>query len=427
MLPKENHVLSKIEIQNLNKQGHNLSEDKLHIIKFLFNDKWNNAADPRPFRIKPSLVKTLAQDAIDMPYVYHPYDNTKHLRGTTEGKKDTAENLLEIQAKYSIGLIKVPLVTSTNNVYGIIEIWPEFEDDVNNNRLPEFTSITIFPIKEDADGIEEAQFLNINAVSSPGYPEILSGVHGVCKGGIKKCMAELAPLAASGILKDSRADQKSFSILKSKIGISMSADQGKATPSVETLAKEQEQIKSELTSNNQRLSSMETKVDAIAAKIGAGSDDKNKDMPKPPVGAAGAAKLEIPKELEGNEFVKNLYASNLDNSKKIKSMEDDNAAKEAKRLENLRNSQATSIVSKQILLKQVKAEDKDKEIKKLIEFKNEDGTLKDLEMLDNYLKAMVPGESSSPIGAGGSSDFPEFSGDHDSTPQISNSEIMRLD
>lgn len=409
---KENHILSADEIIQYQKEGKNLDPKKMYVIKFLFNDKWNEAADPRPFRIKPSLVNKLALDAIEMPYVVNPNNPNRHLRGPDGNRPDTARGLLEIQAKYAIGVIKAPLITATNNVYGIIEVWPEYEKMVESGDLPPFTSPTIFPMKEDQDGIEEGQFLNVNAVGFPGYSEILASTHGVCKNGIKECMSELAPLAAAGTLKEKRVNSQLFLNSLSSINGNMSADPNQ-TPTLENLSQEVGAIKTEIVNIN-------TKIDSIASKLGADKPDNPTGMP---MGAAGEqATIKLTKELKDNPAVKEMLETVQKTQKELEEIKKLNKEREDKIAADKRKAHATSIVEKQILLKQVKPEDKEKEIKKYIELKAEDGNLKDLEVLDNYLKSTVSSEpSEEAIGAGGL-DAPEIHGDQ--TTEISNSQIM---
>lgn len=414
---EDNHILTKDELSQYQKIGYDLSNDKLYIIKFLFNDKWNEAVDPRPFRVKTSLIRKLAKDSVGMPYVVNPNNTVTHLRGSDEGQPNTAKGLLEIQAKYSIGLIKVPLVSATNNVYGIIEVWKEYEKMVLENKLPVATSPTLFVIKEDSDGIEEAQFLNINGVDKGGYPDVLSGTHGTCKGGIKECMTELSVLGASGYLMQSRADPLFLNTLQSlKRAMSAQDEQLSQTPvlSLETVAKDVEALKADILAIKQMLESMANK----------GSDEQ-----ATPIGAAGELKqkLVIPKELKDNEFVKTLLNEKKSSEDRLAQVERQMLEeKERKILEN-RKAHATSIVEKMILFKQVKLEDKTAKIDEFMNLKSEDGKLKDLEVLDNYLKSTIPTESQDEIlGASGYSNSYTFSGDHVES-QISNAQAMGYD
>lgn len=407
----ENKQLTKEEINSFKKDGYDLSEDRMYIIKFLFNDQWNNAVDPRPFRIKTELVKKLALDAVGMPYVVNPKNSDYHIRGTTDGKKDTAKDLLEIQINYAIGEIKVPIIKSNNNVYGVIEIWKEFEKDIEN--LPMFTSPTIFVLDEDADGVKDAQFLNINAVNSPGYPEYLSGISGVCKGGIKKCMEELAPLGAAGKLIENRKNPTFLNTL-SILNKTMSQPET-ATLSLETVAKDVEAMKGEITNIN-------TKLDSIASKVGAGEQSE-----MPPMGAAGKEtgkqKLVVPESLKNNEFVKTLLEKNETTEKLISVIQKEREKEKEDIIMKQRQAHATSIVERLIADKKVAEDKKEEEIKKYMELKNADGSPKDLELLDNFLKSQItakPEDSEEEI-LGASGYIPLKS---DKKIEISNSEVM---
>ena len=452
----ENHILTKDEIKQYNKEGHNLDDSKTYIIKFLFNDKWNDAADPRPYRVKTSLIQKLAKDSIDMPYVVKPNDNTMHLRGIDEGKDDTTKALLEIQAKYSVGLIKVPIIRPNNNVYGIIEMWPEYSDPEYIEKLPAFTSATLAPLKEDADGIEDAMFLNLNGVDSPGYPRALAGVHGVCKGGIKECVAELSPLGAAGKLKAARENEKIFLNNLKSLSRSMSADQatmeGNQTPkpepslteiaekidTVQTTVEEvkavEEKVVENVENNNEVLKEVATVTEGVDEnKVQEKIEKPEKvetptpDTPPatPPVGASGSM-MQLPKELENHPFVKGLatqvteFKSALDEIKK-----EQNNSKQ-KQENELRKAQAESIVQRLIFDKQIKPTEKDAKVQEYINLKNEKGELENLTILDNYLKSKIPDvDESTPVGASGYG-FPSIRGDSTEKP-MSNAEAMGYD
>lgn len=447
----ENQRLSENDIIELNKQGHNLESKKTYVFKFLFNDKWNNAADPRNFRVKTSLVKKLAEDSIGMPYVVTPNgDGTRHLRATDEGMEDTTENLLKIQAKYSIGVITIPIIKPNNNVYGIIEIWPEYEDMID--QLPPFTSPTLFPLKEDADGIEDAQFLNINAVDSPGYPEIFSGVHGVCKNGIKECISELAPLGAAGLLKKARANDQIFLNNLKSLNRNMSTNPEQVSTTtdpkpeptltevvtaiegvqktVDEVKVVEEKVVQNVENNNVVLKEVATKTEGVDEnKVKEKIDEsttEGTDMPptpEPPVGASGSQKtLTIPKDLKDHPWAKEIFNHVKETQKSLEEIKKDaNARKEAEKLAT-RRAQATSIVEREILFQNIKEDDKEKEIKKYVDLKNEDGTYKDLEILDNYLKSRVPTVEESPIGAAGPV-YPGLRSDR-TDPLPTNAELM---
>ena len=120
------------------KQDLNLDANKTYALRFLYNDKLNQATDPKPFQINESFTDILAKKVIGMPWITPP--NTKqHLKG-----KDytfaNPEELLIFQTQYSIGTFVSTLKNEiTNNYYGIVQLKPEFVEDAEQGRLPEFT------------------------------------------------------------------------------------------------------------------------------------------------------------------------------------------------------------------------------------------------------------------------------------------------
>jgi len=440
----ENQILSADDILNLNKQGNELDDSKTYIYKFLFNDKWNNAQDPRPFRVKTSLIEKLARDSVGMPYVVNPANTERHLRG--KNNPDSAKELLEIQAAFSIGVIRVPIIKPSNNVYGVIEVWPEYVSEIEN--LPIFTSSTLAPIKEDADGIEDAIFINLNAVDTPGYPEALSSMHGVCKNGIKECVAELSVLGAAGKLKSGRDNPQIFLNNLNSLKANMSTETPSSPPAevstaeiktaIEGIQKTVDEILvieakvvENVENNNVVLKEVATVTEGVdetkvKEKINDTSAPADTPADPPIVGASGKAGiLTIPKELRNNEFVTGLVSELKQYRTDLESIKKDAASRKDAEILAIRTAQATSIVSKQILLKQIQEENKDKEIKKLVELKDETGTLENLTVLDNYLKSTIPSEDPEVIGASGYT-FPGIGSDKGSTP-ISNAEIMEMD
>lgn len=463
---KEGVRLTPDQISEYNEKGYELDDKKMYIIKFLFNDKWNNAAswkDPtveEPFRVKTELVEKLANDAIGMPYVVNPKASNRHLSGSDEGLPDTPEALLEIQALYSYGVIKVPIIKPNNNVYGIIEIFEDYEQEVENGNLPPFTSPSLVPLKTDDDGISDAQFININGVDVSGYTEVLAGTHGVCKNGIKECVTELSLLGASGILKSSRDNDKKFLSNLKSLQKNMSTE-GTTPP-----APAPEQTKEPtLTDIAAKIDAVETKVDEVVVleekvvanvetnaevlkevatvtegvdenkvqeKVGESTppvDDANPDEPII-VGASGkTGALTIPKELKDNSFVNGLVQQVKNAQKDLNQIKKDAMSKKEQEDLAVREAQATSIVERQILLSQVKPEDKNKEIKKYVELQNEDKTLVDLSALDAYLKSSVSAEPSNEPGEMvGASGFQPLGMRSDATPgKMSNAEAMGID
>lgn len=432
---RKNAKLSEEEVNNFRKDGIELDTDKTYMIKFLFNDKWNQAGDPRPFRVKTELVPKLAKDFVGMPYVVNPYNDAIHVRGSTDGLDDTTENLLEVQKDYTLGYIVHPIITAQNNVYGIIEVFDEYADTID--EMPEFTSPTITPIKEDADGISDAIALNINGVSNAGYPKLLAGTSGVCKGGIKECILELMPLASSGQLKAYRERRKQDS-LNTPLGASKvmsdvaNTIESPVTPDVtpeapaeevkeevRNLEQEVDQINTEIKTITDGLSALKVTVDTIAQKVGVGNEPEvveeiaqveeiiesipevassGTDTPIAPIGASGKKALTLL-------------------AKEIKNVKETSSKLLEESLLRERTYQAREIAN----LLQIPESQQAKEIKQFVHAKNEDGTYKDLTLVAEVLK-----KNSKPIGASGIIDVPELSGDHGSTG-FSVSEIMEAE
>lgn len=349
-------LLTSENITELNSEGKSLDIKKNYAIKFLFNDKWNEAADPRPFRIKTELIKKLADDAIGMPWIVAPYGEARHIRG----QHDTAESLLEMQRKYTIGEIIDTIISKQNNVYGIIEIWPQFVGAVENDLIPVFVSPTILPISEDSDGISDAQFLNIQSVPTPGYPRALAGVTGLCKGGIKQCMEELRPIGAAGKL------DVSFSNTDQLTSVQMSStDNSNKGPTLEGVAADVSTLKETVTGLANVVTNLASEIKPILENM--------KATDKAPVGASGS-KQELEQLKTELEQLKTDYT----------------ADKQRHTLEK-RHAQAKIIVESllKLKLKDVTLENKDKKIKEYVEMKDETGNTIDLSILVDTLSAQA--------------------------------------
>lgn len=431
--------LSPEEIADFKKDGIELNVDKTYMIKFLFNDKWNNAGDPRPFRVKTELVDKLAKDFVGMPYVVNPKNDAIHVRGSTDGLDDTTENLLEVQKDYTLGYVVHPIITAQNNVYGVIEVFDEYADTID--QMPEFTSPTITPIKEDAEGISDAIALNINGVSNAGYPKLLAGTSGVCKGGIKECILELMPLASSGQLKAYRERRKHDS-LNRPIGASKvmsdvaNTIEDVATPpatpeapaeevkeEVRNLEQEVDKINTEILTITDGLSALKETVDTIAQKVGVGNEPEVveeiaqveeiiESIPETASETATSPETaQVPIGASGKKVLKMM-------AKEIKDVKDTSSKLLHESLIRERTLQAREIVA----VLNVPAHEQAKEIRQYVEAKNIDGTFKDLSMVADVLRKQKP------IGAsrGGYATMPELSGDHNATSQ-SVSSIMEAE
>lgn len=224
---EDNHVLSTDEIKILNTLGAAKLDDSgnsTYIIKFAFNDQKNQATDPIPFRIATDALDKIAKTGIGRPYVFNPgiKNNVgEHVRGPVDDPK----RIVEFQKKFAIGMMESTMRNkSSNNVYAIINLFPEYVDDVQSGNIPFPTSPLLEPIDMKGDTIYDANWLHLQAVPASGYPMSLTSKLGMCQGMLDKCATELKTLGSSGKLKNF---QKQFSYTESTLG---SLKMGNDTP-----------------------------------------------------------------------------------------------------------------------------------------------------------------------------------------------------
>ena len=429
MIEYKDHTLKPEEIIQLNKEGYNLDEskDSLYIIRFLWNNKLNKAYTPGPFRVVPELNDKLVKDAIDMPYIVGP-DPEEHLEGEDAGQPNTAQGLLKIQADFAIGDIKKVLKSDTDNFYGIIKIYPDYHEDVMNNRIPMLVSPTFEPIKWNHSDLIDANFLNLNAVNSGGYPVALTSIIGACKNGIKQCMAELSVYAAAGNLKASREQQESFSSTILKNMKPMEHEEvvqivKEITPEIakevipevtkeleETVVKPLEELTAKVDkivemgeANAEVLKEVATKTEGVdenkvATKEG-GETDTTKDTPigTPPniATASGTEKL--------------LLKQNEDTATKLKKLEVDlvdyKKDKEASN-KKLKEAHVESIIK---MKSRTKEFTEDEKTKLTAEYMKKDVDV--LETIDNELKAAIPEGTNGLAMSYGPEGFPDMTSD----------------
>ena len=407
MIDSNPHTLDPNEVSQLIKDGIKLdnSGNHMYVMRFGWNNEWNKAADPEPFKIKSHLNKKLREDALGMPYVVPPYGVAKHLR-----KKDdsitplTAEEqikaVLDVQSNYAIGEIQGSLQYPTGNVWLIIDIWPEFQAGVERGYYPPLVSPTFNFIKNTPDGVEEAQFLNLQGVPTSGYSSEYTEIQPICKNGIKECMNEMVIHGSAGHLEQERKNGNLFSLPK-KQGSEIMVEPAELQQIVEAvIPKVTEQIEEKVAKPLQEIT---TKVDMVIKAEEANAEilkevatktegvDETKVMtdltsdkpaektaiPMPDTPAAdnisGAAGKQILKELQDAK----------NDLKKLKTQADTANAQ-------LRLASATSIVDRVHRNDKLDQAAKDAKIKEYVEMKNPDGTLRDLEFLDNTLKAAIP-------------------------------------
>ena len=367
-------LLAKDEIE-----AYGLDSNKTYVIRFLYNDKLNQAADPAPFRINERFTDALAEKVIGMPWITPP-NTKKHLKG-----KDytfaNPEELLTYQTQYSMGTFVSTLKNEkTNNYYGIVELKPEFADDAIKGRLPEFTSITLGNPKYHDDGsIIEAEFLNLQTVDYPGYAPHLASIQGVCSAGLKECVNELAVLGASG----KKIDKNSFSNIINKVIGAMSEQQtigsepsnADIVKAVETVQAEIVEIKKMEEATQEALVEVATEAEGvdetkIKEKLGKEGSSDSSDTPAPEI--TGAA---------GKQILKTVNQLKAEYDKKFALIESENKKLQAEK----RLAIATNITEKLISNKSIKAEDKEETIKYYVDKKDDSGSFVDLGLVAETL------------------------------------------
>ena len=358
MNPESERFLTRDEIIE---NGLDDSEKNLYKLVFLFNDKLNKATQPHAFKIKSELIPKLAERSVGMPYVV-PDRISKQLKKHIETSDGSPESLLEYQKKYSIGEIVKTIVSASGNVWGIVNIFPEYHDDVKNNKVLPYTSPTIGVIKQNNYEVEDGYLLNIHAVEIPGYDPRVAGVQGVCEGGIRQCMSELKVLAASGGLKEYQRQLFSY---------------------VENNETEQHMT-----------DEIQNKISGLESSFSKGFEALQKqilDIQKI-VSATGEAQVvETKKEID-------TLKAELETIKKSAQQ------KEEEYRQSLRLKDATSIVESQLKKKIISLEKKDETLKQLLEKKDSFGNPADLSVAAEIAKQ----EAAEILGASGHFQIPSI-------------------
>lgn len=372
------------QVSELIKDGIDISPDGNHmyILRFGWNNDWNKATDPAPFRIKPHLNEKLRKDAMGMPYVVPPYGEKMHLRKDKDAPEPrTAEEelrqILDVQTKYAIGEIQGSLEYPSGNVWLIIDVWPEFQAGVERGYYPTLVSPTFNFLDAEqtpkGSDVNDAQFINLQTVPNSGYHPKYTQIQPMCKNGIKECMAEMKIHGAAGTIKSSNFSQKSFSsIINEAIG-AMSSEEGSA-PQLETVAKDVNALK-------EGFGMLTEKVNMIAEKVGVDSSN-NDPAGTPPGGVAGASgtvtKQDYEKLLKEREADKAELKGIKDDFKQYK-LDKEIAEKK------LREAHVASIIERKARLSKL-SDDQKTELKEEYMKKSMDV----LETLDNELKAAIP-------------------------------------
>lgn len=404
-------ILSKEQIADLNKKGHNLdaSGDTLYVMGFILDDTENTSIEPGSFKVAKQAVEKIVRKGLTRPWLPGKKGQEKHFRPSPDA---TDAEILELQKNHAGGeLVDYVMNEEGNRAWGIFKIWPEWRDMFENNELseelPPFLSPMIGNWKEDqiTGEIIDGELLHVHSVDHPGYDRAYARFIGKCNGPIDQCMRELRPLAAAGIVKEWRDNScpcpKNF--LNTKLALASSGmpptetqppkNDGSSTPSLETVSKDVESLKSTYSALSQEVSSIKTMTEAISAKLGITAGDGADGGTPPAVAAAGKDQDGKPK---ANAEVEAIKAELADLKKEAK----DAKTAEEKRIklsqEKERRRLARIIAAHELLVKKSITDDKRKEREDYYFNLKEEGSenLKDLTLLaETYeaeLKKVVP-------------------------------------
>jgi len=212
-MPDKIQILSPEQIKDFKQNGHKLDSSKYYTITGMYNNKWNEAADPGRFKIATSAMDKIAKTSIGRPWI--PFGNkiNKHVRPHPLA---TVNEILEFQKKFAGGEIVSYIYNQQSNiVYAIIEIWPDFIKMVEDEEIYPFTSVMIGNQVFNKEGeYIDGEVLHIHSVETPGYSPTFAKFKAFCTGGIKQCMEELRPMAASGTLLKFREQQTKIDFSK---------------------------------------------------------------------------------------------------------------------------------------------------------------------------------------------------------------------
>ena len=414
-------TLDKSQITKLNSEENlDLDESKLYILRFLWNNELNQATDPFPFQIPKSLNQHLESDAIGMPYIVGP-DPHQHLKG----KENTAQSLLELQADYAIGNIEKIITSDAGNRYGVISIYPDYEDDVLQNKIPPLVSPTFATEFNEKKEIVKADFLNLNAIDSGGYPTFLTKIVGACKNGIKQCVSELAVLAAAGPneLKNARKE-KSFTNTLLKKTNTMSEQENPA-PSLEMVVKDLDATKQQVVTLTETVDTIQTTVETIAEKVGVEKKEKPEEevegegevIETPPVAGAAGRNTQTVQIKKHPDFLK--MEKELDELKKLSDKREKQIQAEH---EKIRVTHATQIVEIMTKNKKLTEDEKAAQIKNWVDKVDADGNPENLELVSSTLESIPIPQIAGAAGPYGVV-IPDMQGDGNTT-QRTNREML---
>lgn len=422
---KKVHRLSEDEIQKINKTlGKDLNQEGFYVLRFLYNDKMNQAADPKPFKVSTKSLDLIAKKFVGMPWIIPPklQNKPQHLRGQNERGEDSAKALLEKQNKYSVG----PAVATirnpdSNNVYAVYSIWPEYQKAISENRSPfdeddelsPYTSITLgnplFGDKTETE-VVDAQPINLQTVGTPGYTPQLAKVQGVCQKGLQHCMKELEVIASAGKLDDKRQEE-SFIKTIGAAGMSMSEQTNEGSsgePSIGEIKTAVEQVQKDVV----EVKDMGKKTQEVLVKVATEADGVDETKIKKELGAEDESGDDSDENEDDSGAIGAAGKQALDQVKAVKSELKDIKSELAKYKQRdeeqaiaLRKKDAETIVDK--LFPKLTGDDKTKKVTEYVDLKDENGKPRDIEILANHVKD----KKSEVFGAAGYPDFTVDEGD----------------
>ena len=351
-----------------------------------------------------------------MPWIVPEYGVNMHIRGKYDKPEDEVQSLLDLQKEFTVGEIVDTIRYSSDNVWGIIEVFPKFQGSVERGYFPQLVSPTLNIIEQSEDGqVLDAQFINLQSVPKSGYPAHLTQVEGICKADMIDCMPELKVQGSAG--HSSSTNIVSVSNHKSGKPKTMSEEQTSestestegAEPKVEELVAAVETLQAQVVADHEKLVAVEEVIVEVAveaegvdeAKIeemlpdvgeGAGEGDEEVIEEEAIEGASkGGKKIRRIKGASGKQAtilqkqIDELTKKDVANSRSLRSFE-----KESKeRLLALKAQHAESIVERKTRGNDVTDVEKASMIREW-----EAKSLDILEIVDNELKASIPEPSS---------------------------------
>jgi len=383
----ETRILSPQEVFNLNKDGFDVrtEESKLYIQAFLLNDQQNHAGDPSPFKVKGASLKKIAQTAIGRPWIIPPAGEMKHVTGPIR----EFNAILDYQKRFAGGeIVGAWTNPQTGNVNVIIDVFPEYIEDVRNGRIPKFVSPLLNIDSEDptTGEIVDARIIHLQSVHSPGYDESIAKINGVCEGMLGKCMSELKVRGATKMLKKyqsglTKVNLENFSNKRIVKGsATMSENNGSETTNEPITL---ETVNQKVDSLGEKFQSFEQKFDELATTIRGAASPSTVTIRKPETNKKESKADKVTIETEDNESLKAKY-ENL--QKQFDSREKEIAAEKAKIAEQRRLELVKDIVSNEMKLQLVTPRKKDEKEKYYFELKTDDDKPADLSLLAKTLK-----------------------------------------